>query len=76
MRALAVVKHLKQIKRQGTYLQNENINPETSFRVYSAAQLTLPNGKFAEANRQPEEKRRRIEIRFTKIKPTQNFRGQ
>ena len=38
--------------------------------------FTLPNGKFAEANRQPEEKRRRIEIRFTKIKPTQNFRGQ
>lgn len=75
MRALAVVKHLKQIKRQGTYLQNKNIDLDTSFRVYSAAQLILPNGKFAQPNRKPQDNRRRIEIRFTKIEPAQNFSG-
>jgi flagellar motor protein MotB len=53
MRALAVVQEL-----QKTGLQN------VEFRAYSAAQLYLPNGKLAPINRQADEARRRIEIRF------------
>ena len=53
MRALAVVQEL-----QNTGLQN------IEFRVYSAAQLYLPSGKLAPLDRQPDETRRRIEIRF------------
>ena len=53
MRALAVVQEL-----QKTGLQN------VEFRAYSAAQLYLPSGKLAAVNRQPDETRRRIEIRF------------
>lgn len=52
MRALAVVQEL-----QKTGL-------EVEFRAYSAAQLYLPSGKLAPVNRQPDETRRRIEIRF------------
>lgn len=53
MRALAVVQEL-----QKTGLKNVEI------RAYSAAQLYLPSGKLASVNRQPDETRRRIEIRF------------
>ena len=53
MRALAVVQEL-----QNTGLQN------VEFRAYSAAQLYLPSGKLATVDRQPDETRRRIEIRF------------
>lgn len=60
MRALAVVQEL-----QG--------NPDlknVKFRAYSAAQLYLPSGELAPLNRQGDEVRRRIEIRF--IPPAQN----
>ncbi|MGB5636694.1 MAG: hypothetical protein WBM86_28485 [Waterburya sp.] len=53
MRALAVVQEL-----QNTGLQN------IEFRAYSAAQLYLPSGRLASVDRQPDETRRRIEIRF------------
>jgi outer membrane protein OmpA-like peptidoglycan-associated protein len=53
MRALALVQEL-----QKTGLKN------VEFRAYSAAQLYLPSGKLASINRQPDETRRRIEIRF------------
>ena len=53
MRALAVVQEL-----QKTGLKN------VEFRAYSAAQLYLPDGKLATVNRQADETRRRIEIRF------------
>jgi outer membrane protein OmpA-like peptidoglycan-associated protein len=53
MRALAVVQEL-----QKTGLKN------VEFRAYSAAQLYLPSGKLASIDRQPDETRRRIEIRF------------
>ena len=53
MRALAVVQEL-----QNTGLQN------IEFRAYSAAQLYLPSGNLASVDRQPDETRRRIEIRF------------
>lgn len=53
IRALAVVRELQQ-----TGLQN------VEFRAYSAAQLYLPDGELAPPNRQADETRRRIEIRF------------
>ncbi len=53
MRALAVVQEL-----QKTELNN------VQFRAYSAAQLYLPNGQLAPINRQADQTRRRIEIRF------------
>ncbi|BAZ43970.1 hypothetical protein NIES4102_09730 [Chondrocystis sp. NIES-4102] len=53
MRALAVVQEL-----QKTGLKN------VEFRAYSAAQLYLPSGHLASIDRQPDETRRRIEIRF------------
>lgn len=53
MRALAVVQEL-----QNAGLKN------VEFRAYSAAQLYLPSGNLAPVNRQPDETRRRIEIRF------------
>lgn len=54
MRALAVVQELQKQKEL----------KKVKFRVYSAAQLYLPNGNLAPINRQQDEKRRRIEIRF------------
>ena len=53
MRALAVVQEL-----QNAGLQN------VKFRAYSAAQLYLPSGELSPVNRQADETRRRIEIRF------------
>jgi hypothetical protein len=38
-----------------------------NFRAYSAAQLILPNGQFAEIARKEDVTRRRIEIRFTRL---------
>ncbi|MGK7919439.1 MAG: hypothetical protein AB4080_05460 [Trichodesmium sp.] len=57
MRALAVVKQLQENPR----LQELGL----TFRAYSAAQLYNPSGDFAGANRNPEQSRRRIEVRFT-----------
>ncbi|MDY6805874.1 MAG: hypothetical protein SXA11_19005 [Cyanobacteriota bacterium] len=57
MRALAVVKQLQEnprLKKLGL-----------KFRAYSAAQLYTPGGDYAGVNRNPEESRRRIEVRFT-----------
>lgn len=60
MRALAVVQELSQQQ------ELKGVN----FRAYSAAQLYLPSGELAPLNRQGDEARRRIEIRF--IPPGQN----
>lgn len=54
MRALAVVQEL----------QNNGLDKVVKFRAYSAAQLYLPSGNLATIDRQPDENRRRIEIRF------------
>jgi len=54
MRALAVIQQL----RQGGQFKN------IDFRAYSAGQLYDPQGKIAALNRQPDQSRRRIEIRF------------
>jgi flagellar motor protein MotB len=54
MRALAVVQELQKTNR----LNN------VQFRAYSAAQLYLPSGKLAPINRNADDNRRRIEIRF------------
>ncbi|OKH26132.1 hypothetical protein NIES593_03400 [Hydrococcus rivularis NIES-593] len=54
MRALAVVKELEKTSR----LKN------IKFRAYSAAQLYLSSGQLAPRDRNPDENRRRIEIRF------------
>jgi flagellar motor protein MotB len=58
MRALAVVKKLQEI-------QGEKRLGGLKFRAYSAAQLYLPSGDYASVNRNADESRRRIEIRFT-----------
>lgn len=60
MRALAVVQEL----------QSNPALKKVKFRAYSAAQLYLPSGELAPLNRQADETRRRIEIRF--IPPAQN----
>ena len=57
MRALAVVQKLQNNSR----LQELGLQ----FRAYSAAQLYNPTGDYAEANRNPDQSRRRIEVRFT-----------
>ncbi|MBL1209232.1 MAG: OmpA family protein [Geminocystis sp. GBBB08] len=54
MRALGVVQELQ---AQGQF---KNVK----FRAYSGAQLYLPSGELAPLNRQADEVRRRIEIRF------------
>lgn len=54
MRALAVVQEIQKTKEM------ENVD----FRAYSAAQLYLPSGKLAPIDRNADETRRRIEIRF------------
>lgn len=60
MRALAVVKVLQDIQRSRGRLKG------LKFRAYSAAQLFLPQqGGYAPINRNSDETRRRIEIRFT-----------
>jgi flagellar motor protein MotB len=61
MRALEVVKQLQTVQAQTGRLEG------VQFRAYSAAQLQLPSGNFATANRNPDANRRRIEIRFSPL---------
>ena len=61
MRALEVVKQLQTVQEQTGRLKG------VQFRPYSAAQLQLPSGEFANANRNPDANRRRIEIRFSPL---------
>jgi flagellar motor protein MotB len=61
MRALEVVKQLQTVQEQTGRLEG------VQFRAYSAAQLQLPSGNFATANRNPDANRRRIEIRFSPL---------
>ena len=61
MRALAVVQILQDIQKK------ENRLKGLEFRPYSAAQLVLPTGGLAGSDRNPDAKRRRIEIRFTRL---------
>ncbi|MEL6580427.1 MAG: flagellar motor protein [Cyanobacteria bacterium J06621_12] len=61
MRALEVVKQLQTVQQQTGRLRG------VQFRPYSAAQLQLPSGEFANANRNPDANRRRIEIRFSPL---------
>lgn len=61
MRALEVVKQLQTVQEQTGRLEG------VQFRAYSAAQLQLPSGDFAAANRNPNANRRRIEIRFSPL---------
>ncbi|MEA5577719.1 flagellar motor protein [Anabaena sp. UHCC 0451] len=64
MRALAVVKELQKAQKQ----KKSGRFKEMQFRAYSAAQLLLPDDeKFAPINRYPNQKRRRIEIRFAQL---------
>lgn len=64
MRALAVVRRLQDIQKQGGRFKG--LDPRKGFRAYSAGQLILKNGEFAQPNLNPDKERRRIEIRFTK----------
>lgn len=60
MRALAVIQEIEnQIQKTDRYK-----NIKVKFRAYSAGQLYLPSDKLATINRNPDETRRRIEIRF------------
>lgn len=61
MRALEVVKQLREVQRKTGRLAG------VEFRAYSAAQLLLPSGEFANTDRQPDASRRRIEIRFSPL---------
>lgn len=61
MRALAVVKVLRDVQKQQSQLS------KLSFRAYSAAQLILPNGELAAGDIGEDATRRRIEIRFTRL---------
>lgn len=75
MRAIAVVKELKKIKKEGRGLQildKFTLSENKVFRAYSAGQLTNIDGTFAPYNSKPDEKRRRIEIRFTKLNYNNN----
>lgn len=70
MRALAVVKELKRIKHEGKSLKildKLKLPEDKVFRAYSAGQLTDIDGTFAKYNSSENKKRRRIEIRFTKL---------
>ena len=61
MRALEVVKELQTVQEQTGKLKG------VQFRAYSAAQIQLPDGDFAQVNRQSDPNRRRIEIRFSPL---------
>lgn len=67
MRALEVVKQLQLAQQKGR-LQG------VQFRAYSAAQLQLPSGNFASAERKSDAKRRRIEIRFSPLGKAETIR--
>ncbi|NEO51962.1 MAG: flagellar motor protein [Okeania sp. SIO3B5] len=64
MRALAVVRKLQDIQKSEGKLRS--LDPLKGFRAYSAGPLILRNGEFAQPNENPDQERRRIEIRFTK----------
>lgn len=65
LRALEVVKLLKQLRYQGRL---KEINPDTGFRAYSSGQLTLVDGKLSNGqSRGDDSARRRIEIRLTRL---------
>lgn len=61
MRALELVRGLRSIQHKGTRLKG------LEFRAYSAAQLILPSRGLMPINQQSDPKRRRIEIRFTRL---------
>jgi hypothetical protein len=65
LRALEVVKLLKQLRYQGRL---KEIDPDTGFRAYSSGQLTLVDGKLSNGqSRGDDSARRRIEIRLTRL---------
>ena len=66
MRALAVVRKLQDIQKQEKRFPR--LDSRKGYRTYSAGQLTLKNGEFAQLNSDPssDKDRRRIEIHFTK----------
>ncbi len=68
MRALEVVKELQTVQEQTGKLKG------VQFRAYSAAQIQLPNGDFAQVNRQGDPNRRRIEIRFSPLGKAETVR--
>lgn len=68
MRALEVVKQLQTVQEQTGRLKG------VQFRPYSAAQLQLPTGEFADSNRNPDANRRRIEIRFSPLGKAETVR--
>jgi hypothetical protein len=70
MRALEVVKQLQTVQAQTGRLEG------VQFRAYSAAQLQLPSGDFASANRNPSANRRRIEIRFSPLGKAETVSNQ
>ncbi|MGK7882832.1 MAG: hypothetical protein AB4060_22430 [Crocosphaera sp.] len=75
MRAIAVVKELKKIKKEGkglNILDEFTLSENQVFRAYSAGQLTNIDGTFAPYNSEPDKTRRRIEIRFTKLNYNNN----
>jgi flagellar motor protein MotB len=61
MRALAIIKFIE--NKSPEWIQSRRIR----FRPYSAAQLLLPDGQISKVDRIPDAKRRRIEIRFTRL---------
>ena len=67
MRSLEVVKQLQAAQKPGRLAG-------VQFRAYSAAQLQLPSGEFASENRQPNARRRRIEIRFSPLGKAETIR--
>ena len=60
MRAVAVARRLRESGRLAGHVQ---------IRVYSAAQLLLPDGTISPPYRNDDPSRRRIELRFTKLTP-------
>lgn len=68
MRSLSVVRVLSDTQ------QKEGRLSGLSFRAYSAAQLILPNGQFAQVARREDVTRRRIEIRFTRLGDVQEVK--
>ena len=66
MRALELVRVLRSIQQQGVRLKG------LEFRAYSAAQLISPTGDLPSIDQQSDPKRRRIEIRFTRLGQVKN----
>jgi DNA repair exonuclease SbcCD ATPase subunit len=68
MRALEVVKQLQEVQQKTGRLAG------VKFHAYSAAQLHLPSGDFADVNRNQDASRRRIEIRFSPLGKAETVR--